>query len=403
MERQHKRRRVAAVAAERPAPAPPGGNSSKDAAQYTVEVGGRMTGADTSALPASRLQLVGIGPDSLSRALGLLSSHGMVVLGPSTLPADYLRSLKTKADEISEEVTSALERRGIAYQLSPGQRGTGNGVGVHSGSAQAFERRHSFRFAEVASRCLGRLDIRHGLLHPPFSDELLSHNPAWRPIVQAVLGREAELEYAGIVLSLPGSAVQAWHVDGTHLFGKKCQCPPHCLDVFVPLMDMTPALGPTEFIPGSHILDAAASLDKLLLSSGTNQHEGSMGGDGAVESIAASSRCAPLLRAGSAVIYDHRLVHRGTANTTHIAGGGGAAAAGRAGKEGEGVARPMLYLMYSKPWFKETLNFDPTNRLFASFDEGTVADPEVAEEEEEEEEEQEEEQEKQAQHQAALR
>jgi hypothetical protein len=56
---------------------------------------------------------------------------------------------------------------------------------------QAFERQHSFRFAEVASRCLGRLDIRRGLAQPPFSDALLSHNPAWRPIVAAALGRDS--------------------------------------------------------------------------------------------------------------------------------------------------------------------------------------------------------------------
>jgi hypothetical protein len=255
MERKKKRRRVAAVIEPRPPTGLDGPRSNNsDDAKYTVEVGGRMTGGGDSpaALPASRLQLVGLGPDSLSRALGLLSSHGMVVLGPATLPADFLRELKSKADEISEEVTGALQQRGIPYQMSVGNRANSTAAGdALSGSAQAFERRHSFRFVEVASRCLGRLDIRHGLQHPPFSDALLSHNPAWRPIVQAVLGRDAELEYAGIVLSLPGSAVQAWHVDGTHLFGKKLQCPPHCLDVFVPLMDMTPALGPTEFIPGT--------------------------------------------------------------------------------------------------------------------------------------------------------
>jgi ectoine hydroxylase-related dioxygenase (phytanoyl-CoA dioxygenase family) len=124
--------------------------------------------------------------------------------------------------------------------------------------------------------------------------------------------------------------VQSWHVDGTHLFAKKLQCPPHCLDVFVPLMDMTPELGPTEFVLGSHTLAAAASLDKLL-----------RGEDDGQESVPESARCAPVLRAGSAVLYDHRLVHRGTANTS----------------SGPGVPRPMLYLMYSKPWFKETLNF----------------------------------------------
>ena len=33
---------------------------------------------------------------------------------------------------------------------------------------------------------------------------------------------------------------QAWHVDGGHLFGRKLDCPPHCLDVFIPLIDVPP-------------------------------------------------------------------------------------------------------------------------------------------------------------------
>jgi hypothetical protein len=47
-----------------------------------------------------------------------------------------------------------------------------------------------------------------------------------------------------------------------------------------------------------------------------------------------------------AVLYDHRLVHRGTPNAS-----------------AEGTKRPMLYLMYSKPWFREVQNFDDSERL----------------------------------------
>ena len=63
--------------------------------------------------------------------------------------------------------------------------------------------------------------------------------------MQVALGAEARLVYAGLVLNLPGSAAQPYHTDGGHLFGKSTECPAHCLDVFVPLIDVPAELGPT--------------------------------------------------------------------------------------------------------------------------------------------------------------
>lgn len=42
-------------------------------------------------------------------------------------------------------------------------------------------------------------------------------------------------------------------------------------------------------------------------------------------------------------LYTNRLIHRGTPNRT------------------DDTKRPMLYLMYSKPWFREVKNFDDLN------------------------------------------
>jgi ectoine hydroxylase-related dioxygenase (phytanoyl-CoA dioxygenase family) len=56
---------------------------------------------------------------------------------------------------------------------------------------------------------------------------------------------------------------------------------------------------------------------------------------------------APALRKGDALIYDHRACHRGTRNLSM------------------GTTRPMLHLLYTRPWFKEHINFG-TERLFPS-------------------------------------
>ena len=134
--------------------------------------------------------------------------------------------------------------------------------------------------------------------------------------------------YVGLVLSLPGSADQPWHADGPHLFGARAaspQLPAHALNVFVPLSHVTPELGPTQLVPTSHLLPVARAI--------------------AAGGSAPDSALAPRLRRGEVLVYDHRTVHRGTANRT---GGGGAGAAGGGG--GSGVTRPMLYLLYSKPY-----------------------------------------------------
>ena len=125
--------------------------------------------------------------------------------------------------------------------------------------------------------------------------------------------------------------------------------PAHCLNVFVPLVDVSAALGPTDFVndpllaltlcdrahrcradscgvqvPGSHRLPAAGRVDAALRT----------GGDKTAElhralRPAGLGVVTPLPPAGSAILYDHRLVHRGTENTA-------------------GAERPMLYLMYAR-------------------------------------------------------
>jgi ectoine hydroxylase-related dioxygenase (phytanoyl-CoA dioxygenase family) len=82
--------------------------------------------------------------------------------------------------------------------------------------------------------------------------------------------------------------------------------------VFVPLVDMrSVAVGPTEFTPGTH------------LQWRRRQH-------GSVAITAA---------AGDAIVFDYRLRHRGLPNKT------------------ADVVRPLVYVTYAKPFFKDEANF----------------------------------------------
>ena len=83
---------------------------------------------------------------------------------------------------------------------------------------------------------------------------------------------------------LIGSAPQQWHSDGPHMHHSQ-QLGPHALNVFVPLVALTPANGPTEFVPTTHLHWDADERPVCLTAD-----------------------------AGDAILFDYRTKHRGLAN-----------------------------------------------------------------------------------------
>jgi len=128
--------------------------------------------------------------------------------------------------------------------------------------------------------------------------------------VRALLGPKNYLEKAGLLVSHPGAEAQRWHMDTPHLFSVGSHLPPHSLTVFVPLVDLVPSNGPTEFQLATHI---KANL---------------------VAPLRLSTACCP---AGSLVFYDVRTMHRGGPNASD-------------------AERPVVYLTFSRQWYRDTLN-----------------------------------------------
>ena len=122
--------------------------------------------------------------------------------------------------------------------------------------------------------------------------------------------------FSGIVFSLPGSVPQAWHRDGNHLFPEHAELPPHAVTMFVPLLDISsPGLGATQFCPGTHLMTDAQC-------NSSEHHVFSFNP----------------MKAGSLIMLDYRVLHRGVANTSK-------------------TLRPLLYMVFAKPWFKDSKNF----------------------------------------------
>lgn len=116
--------------------------------------------------------------------------------------------------------------------------------------------------------------------------------------------------------------MKQWHEDGSHLC-KDTHLEPHCLNIFIPLVDLTAELGPTELRPGSHFLTRDLTRSMLL----------------AKVKKTLRPPVKPTIHRGSALLFDYRTLHRGTANTT------------------QGTPRPVLVLTCSKPWFHDLFNF----------------------------------------------
>uniref|UniRef100_A0A7S3V7Q1 Phytanoyl-CoA dioxygenase n=1 Tax=Chaetoceros debilis TaxID=122233 RepID=A0A7S3V7Q1_9STRA len=269
------------------------------------------------------------------------------------IPTAIMESMSDKACAIEKKVCSRLDEKGIIIHAKE-HEGTGtkrksmgstrtskeedNIETCTSSENLKNEVNHSFQYHEVASRCLGRLDIRYNMDQYPFNKNEVVSNSFITPVVQSLLGKDAKLVYAGLILSFPHSADQPWHQDGTSLFGDQefpvassSHLPPYALNIFVPLEDVTVDLGPTEFCVGSHYRETALKVMEHLR----------RGDETSAKVIG------PLLKAGDALIYDYRICHRGTQNLSKA-----------------GMTRPMLYLMYARPWFNEHINFGH-DKLFA--------------------------------------
>jgi ectoine hydroxylase-related dioxygenase (phytanoyl-CoA dioxygenase family) len=148
----------------------------------------------------------------------------------------------------------------------------------------------------------------------PFADTRIYANRAVMPIVEQVLGPDPLLCYFASDTPLPGSGYQNVHSDTRLLFPEtQLSLPCYGLVLNIPLVDVTEENGPMEIWPG-----------------GTHLWPGI----GSIASLAEKMPSGPLLMdAGSVVLRDLRMWHRGTPNRSNR-------------------SRPNLALVYTRPWYR---------------------------------------------------
>lgn len=141
--------------------------------------------------------------------------------------------------------------------------------------------------------------------------------PSILAIVKEMMGEELIIGEMGVVISHPGAGPQILHRDSNFLFGgldAEIDLPPFAMTLLIPLVDVSLDMGPTEFWPGSHRVRNQA------------------------EATAAPPLRTPF-KAGSALLIDARVFHRGGANVS-------------------GPVRPTVYFSFHRRWYVENPGYE---------------------------------------------
>jgi hypothetical protein len=298
----------------------------------------------------------------VSRAAALLDSAGVVALSGSVVRGDLLEECRLAALRSCDQLETALAARSRA---DPNGSSSDDGSRPSTGSSAqgGMEEQEPFRYHEICWRGIGRYDVKCDLAKRPWSDPALCKLPFLQPLLRRYLGQDYKLLFAGCVVARPGAATQGLHADGGHLFAQQPLAasegdaeadeaddvaednaeetdetgggnrytpllPAHCVNVFLPLVDLDMEVGPTEFYPGSVGLGTVVPY---------------------TEGGCDLPRVRPCVGVSSAIVFDYRLYHRGMANCSRE------------------TSRPVLYLTFARSWFTDAENFPPESlSLFAA-------------------------------------
>lgn len=148
-----------------------------------------------------------------------------------------------------------------------------------------------------------------------FGDPRLVASGLLMPIMERLLGSECILGAYTAVISLPGSTDQQMHKDHSALFeedGWRHAHAPFAAQAIIPLLELNPITGATRMVKGSQRASIRACAD-----------------------LPAQDPVVPL---GSCVLVDYSIAHLGKGNRSdHV--------------------RPILNLVYSRPWFRDCRNY----------------------------------------------
>ena len=243
-----------------------------------------------------------------------VAADGFVCL-PRLCDRRFLRRVLDVARQRIDAVTAALGDQAI-------------GVGSAAG------------FDEIVQRSPGRWDIP--ITPDQFGFEV--DRLPWWPLVVSVLGDGAEHSFSGIVYSDPRTPAQCWHIDSPHVAADHRD--PHAVNVMVALHDVPMAMGPTEIAIGSHRLTNHHANPLLVHDELVYQNAETAPERLVDDPQHAPERRAEALAAGTCLLFDDRILHRGLANRS-------------------GETRYVAYFSARKAGYSENTHFEAQRSVFA--------------------------------------
>jgi hypothetical protein len=194
------------------------------------------------------------------------------------------------------------------------------------------------RFDELLGAYVEKTDpnrgaSRYGMplpFEPPFASTTLVANPIILQVIRSILGEDIICSFFASDTALQGSQYQQAHSDVGPLFPEdNISLPPFCYVVNIPLVDFRPENGPTEIWPyGTHLVGDPSVVPIPDFTRIKELRESRLG-QFTEEQMTPQQVITP---AGSTVIRDIRMWHRGTPNRS-------------------GEARPMMAMVYNRPWY----------------------------------------------------
>ncbi len=155
-----------------------------------------------------------------------------------------------------------------------------------------------------------------------FSDPCLFGAPEFLELLQGLLGEGLVLDSFSCINAAPGAEVQHRHRDYGRLFPNALEFfgPSYALNVFIPLVDLNETTGTTRLWPGTHRKPVE------------------------IETVTDDESVDTNVPAGSALMFDYRLLHEGLANRSD-------------------ASRPVLCLAFVRSWFLDVVHFRGLKRL----------------------------------------
>jgi ectoine hydroxylase-related dioxygenase (phytanoyl-CoA dioxygenase family) len=192
-------------------------------------------------------------------------------------------------------------------------------------------------YHEICLRSPGRYDV--STQFSEFGKKVLTPIES---VVSEVLGKDYATAFCGVVYSEPGSEDQQWHADSLHISNNHEEA--NLLNGLLALHDIDLSMGPTEFSPMSHLLTNHQTNEKVNGINIVYQHPENLNRPELVGAKKENNVCLPL-SAGSVVLFDDRILHRGRGNTSNR-------------------PRYVGYFSYRRPWFEASTHFEATRSLY---------------------------------------